>query len=129
LLIDMPIYFSSKITMHLFLSNVFHDRSVYLLKVGKEQYYIRFSRKYVFLDADKVASNSELAVILKRRKQILLALSTHADDSERNTVENLTYKPFENNVYHDWIKETAVDVLDVFNKVTHAQAFQVGQGR
>lgn len=47
------------------------------------------------------------------------------NEEERNTVENLTYKPFQFEVYHDWIAETAVDVLDVLDKVTNAQGFQV----
>ena len=77
------------------------------------------------LDIEKLVPNSELATILKRRKQITLSVATDADESERNTVENLTYKPFRSNVYHDWFTETAVEVLDVIDKVTAAQEYQV----
>ena len=77
------------------------------------------------LEIDKLDPTSELASILKRRKQIFLAVATRTNENDRNTVENLLYKPFQSNAYHDWVSQTTVEVLDVLDKVTRAQAFQV----
>ena len=77
------------------------------------------------LEMDKLDPASELASILKRRKQILLAVATRTDENDRNTVENLLYKPFQSDAYHDWASQTTVEVLDVLDKVTRAQTFQV----
>lgn len=77
------------------------------------------------IEIEKLIPNSELSTILKRRKQISLSIATDADESERNTVENVTYKPFQADVYQDWLTETAVEVVDVLDKVTAAQEFQV----
>ena len=83
------------------------------------------SRGVLTSEMDKLEPFGELASILKRRKQILLAVATHTNEDERNTVENLLYKPFQSNVYHDWASQTTVEVLDVLDKVTRAQTFQV----
>lgn len=74
---------------------------------------------------DKFDPNSELGVILKRRKQIFLTLSTDENEIERKTIENLRYKPFQPDVYTNWVAETTIEVVDIIDKVTRAQKFQV----
>jgi len=78
-----------------------------------------------FIEMDKLDPNSELCAILKRRKQIFLTVSTHAYERERKTVENLRYKPFQPDIYNDWASDTTIEVLDIIDKVTRAQKFQV----
>ncbi len=74
---------------------------------------------------DKLDPNSELGVILKRRKQIFLTVATDENDKERKTVENLRYKPYQENVYSDWASETTIEVIDILDKVTRVQKFKV----
>ena len=68
--------------------------------------------------------SSELGAILKRRKQIFLTVGSD-DDKERKTVENLRYKPFQENVYNDWSSATTIEVVDILDKVTRAQKYKV----
>ncbi|CAF3070549.1 unnamed protein product [Rotaria socialis] len=75
-------------------------------------------------DMDKLDPNSELTAILKRRKQIFLTVSSDENEIERKTIESLSYKPFQPNVYNDWASETTVEVIDILNKVTNAQKFK-----
>jgi len=65
-----------------------------------------------------------LSGILKRRKQIYLTVVTD-DNNERKTVENLRYKSFQIDVYTDWAAETTIEVVEILDKVTRAQKFQV----
>jgi hypothetical protein len=76
---------------------------------------------------DKLDPTSELGVILKRRKQIFLTVATDENDIERKTVENLRYKPFQENLYTDWSSDTTIEVLDIIDKVTGAQKFKVNK--
>jgi hypothetical protein len=76
---------------------------------------------------DKLDPTSELGVILKRRKQIFLTVATDENDIERKTVENLRYKPFQENLYADWSSDTTIEVLDIIDKVTGAQKFKVNK--
>jgi hypothetical protein len=74
---------------------------------------------------DRFDPNSELGAILKRRKQIFLTVSNAENEMERKTIENLRYKPFQDDVYTDWAAETTIEVVDIIDKVTRAQKFQV----
>ncbi len=78
-----------------------------------------------FIEIDKLDPNSELSAILKRRKQIFLTVSTDEHEKERKTIENLRYKSFESDVYTDWAADTTIEVIDIIDKVTRAQKFQV----
>ena len=79
----------------------------------------------ILVEIDKLEPNSELSVILKQRKQIFLTVARDENEKERKTAENLPYKSFQSNAYGDWVSYTAVEVIDVLDKVTHAQKFQV----
>lgn len=74
---------------------------------------------------EKLESNSEFASILRRRKQIYLAAGAPTNEEERSTIENLVYKPYQNNSYHDWTVKTTVEILDIVDKVTKAQQYEV----
>lgn len=76
-------------------------------------------------EIDRLEPNSELSGILKRRKQIFLTVVTDDNNIERKTVENLRYKPFQIDVYTDWAAETTIEVVEILDKVTRAQKFQV----
>ena len=79
------------------------------------------------IEMEQLAPNSELSNILKRRKQIFFTVSTDEHEIERKTVENLRYKPFQIDVYIDWAVETTIEVIELIDKVTNAQKFQVCQ--
>lgn len=79
----------------------------------------------LLIEMEKLEPNSELSGILKRRKQIFLTVSTDENEIERKTVENLQYKPFQIDVYIDWAVETTIEVVEIIDKVTNAQKFQV----
>lgn len=74
---------------------------------------------------DRLDPNSELGAILKRRKQIFLTVSTDEHEKERKTIENLRYKSFEPDIYNDWASDTTIEVLEIIDKVTRAQKYQV----
>ncbi|CAF4103839.1 unnamed protein product [Rotaria sordida] len=75
-------------------------------------------------EIDKLDPNSELSAILKRRKQIFLTVATDENEKERKTIENLRYKSFQPDVYHDWASDTTIEVIDILDKVTQAQKFK-----
>jgi hypothetical protein len=80
-----------------------------------------------FVEMDKLDPNSELSAILKRRKQIFLTVATDEHEKERKTIENLRYRPFQAGVYTDWASDTTIEVVDIIDKVTRAQKFQVNK--
>ena len=74
---------------------------------------------------DQIDPNSELGTIFKQRKKIISTASRYGRDNERNSVENLSYRPFRSDAYNDHLSDTTVHILDILNKVTGAQKFQV----
>lgn len=79
----------------------------------------------LFIEIDKLDPNSELNAIYRRRKQIYLTVGSDENEKERKTVENLRYKPFQQDVYTDWVSDTTVEVMDIIDKVTRLQKFKV----
>ncbi|CAF0827635.1 unnamed protein product [Adineta steineri] len=71
-----------------------------------------------------VDPTSELGLIFKRRKQIFSNALTRENEDDRETVENIHYKPMQTNFYNNRIFKAALDIRDTLNKVTSAQKFK-----
>ena len=78
---------------------------------------------YYSIDLEKSHLTNELLAIRKQRRQIL-TLAIDGNAKEPNTIENLHYIPFQTNVYTDWTADTAIETVDILDKVTAAQKFQ-----
>ncbi|CAF1090713.1 unnamed protein product [Adineta ricciae] len=75
-------------------------------------------------ELENVDPGSELGVVLKRRRQILTSFSVRDNENDRETVENIRYKPFQLDLYNDRVFSVVVDVVEILNKVSLAQKFK-----